>query len=164
MDEHKHVPWGGGEAGAGGKGRGRERKREHCTVPDQLVVDKELEFRVEVGKTDTEGGPVVGREHREEVVDRRTVSTTTQARNRQRVKGVTQTWVWKQITHNVRGGKTLKTQRDVTGEKGREKSDMSNVVLLHPWCQSVRFLLDYFEMFWETFWGVGWGQTCSWRG
>lgn len=52
------------------------REREHCTVPDQLVVDKELEFRVEVGKTDTEGGPVVGREHREEVVDRGTVSTT----------------------------------------------------------------------------------------
>ena len=49
---------------------------ELCTVPDQMVVDKELEFRVEVGKTDTEGGPVVGREHREEVVDRRTVSTT----------------------------------------------------------------------------------------
>lgn len=31
---------------------------------------------MEVGKTDTEGGPVVGRKHREEVVDRRTVSTT----------------------------------------------------------------------------------------
>lgn len=56
--------------GAGGK------KTEHCTVPDQLVVDKELEFRVKVGKTNTEGGPVVGRKHREEVVDRRTVSTT----------------------------------------------------------------------------------------
>lgn len=53
-------------------GRGIKR----CTVPDQLVVDKELEFRVKVGKTNTEGGPVVGREHREEVVDRRTVSTT----------------------------------------------------------------------------------------
>lgn len=56
-------------------GRG-VRGRDHCTVPDQLVVDKELEFRVEVGKTDTEGGPVLGREHREEVVDRRAVSTT----------------------------------------------------------------------------------------
>lgn len=53
-------------------GRGSKR----CTVPDQLVVDKELEFRVKVGKTNTEGGPVVGREHREEVVHRRTVSTT----------------------------------------------------------------------------------------
>lgn len=56
--------------GQGGKGR------DHCTVPDQLVVDKELEFRVEVGKTDTEGGPVVGLEHRQEVVDGRAVSTT----------------------------------------------------------------------------------------
>lgn len=66
------VGW--GEAGLGGKCWGRVI--EHCTVPDQLVVDKELEFRVEVWKTDTEGGPVVGRKHREEVVDRRTVSTT----------------------------------------------------------------------------------------
>lgn len=74
-DEHKHVPWGGvrqGRARWSFWGRGRE----HCTVPDQLVVDKKLEFRVEVGETDTEGGPVVGREHRKEVVDRRAVSTT----------------------------------------------------------------------------------------
>lgn len=74
------------------------RGREHCTVPDQLVVDKELEFRVEVGKTDTEGGPVVGREHREEAVDRRTVSTTHKHAIYQ-VKGVAQTWVWKQTIH-----------------------------------------------------------------
>lgn len=62
-----------------------------------MVVDKELEFRVKVGKTDTEGGPVVGREHREEVVDRRTVSTT----HMHATDKVTQTWVWKQTTHNV---------------------------------------------------------------
>lgn len=47
-----------------------------CTVPDQLVVDKQLEFRVKVGKTNTEGGPVVGREHREKEVDGRAVSAT----------------------------------------------------------------------------------------
>lgn len=46
------------------------------TVPDQLLVDKKLDFRVEVGKTDTEGSPVLGGEHREEEVDRRAVSTT----------------------------------------------------------------------------------------
>lgn len=74
--------------GAGGKGR------EHCTVPDQLVVDKELEFRVEFGKTDTEGGPVMGREHREEVVDGGTVSTTHKHAT-DRVKSSTRTWVWK---------------------------------------------------------------------
>lgn len=72
------------------------RGREHCTVPDQLVVDKELEFRVKVGKTDTEGGPVMGREHREEVVDRRTMSTTH--------KHVTQKVKWiTDVTHKVRG-------------------------------------------------------------
>ena len=86
VGEHKHVPYGvGGEAGGAELYRWRcwGRGRDHCTVPDQLVVDKELEFRLEFGKTDTEGGPVVGREHREEVVDRRAVSTTQQARNRQ---------------------------------------------------------------------------------
>lgn len=72
------------------------RGREHYTVPDQLVVDKELEFRVKVGKTDTEGGPVVGREHREEVVDRRTKSTT-HRHVTHKVKWVTD------ITHKVRG-------------------------------------------------------------
>lgn len=77
-----------------------EEVEEHCTVPDQLVVDKELEFRVKVGKTDTEGGPVPGREHREEVMDRRTVSTT----HRHATKS---TWVWKHTTHKVRE----KTQR-----------------------------------------------------
>lgn len=75
VDKHKHVPWGGGGVEAG-QGRARCIGREHCTVPDQLLVDKEPEFRVKVGKTDTEGGPVMGREHREEAVDRRTVSTT----------------------------------------------------------------------------------------
>lgn len=100
VDEHKHVPWGGrcgrAELGGGAGGRGRD----HCTVPDQLVVDKELEFRVEVGKTDTEGGPVVGREHREEVVDRRAVSTTYKHAT-DKVKGVTQTGMdmYKARTH-----------------------------------------------------------------
>lgn len=70
VNEHKHVPL------DGARWRCWVRGIEHCTVPDQLVVDKKLEFRVKVGKTNTEGGPVVGREHREEVVDRRTVSTT----------------------------------------------------------------------------------------
>lgn len=45
------------------------------TVPDQLAVDKLLEFGMEVGETDTERGPVVSRKDREEVVDRRAVST-----------------------------------------------------------------------------------------
>lgn len=44
-------------------------------LPDQLVVDIQLEFGVEVGKTDTERGPVVRRKDREEVVNRRAVST-----------------------------------------------------------------------------------------
>lgn len=71
----------GGQARCGcGRGEGRE----HCTVPDQLVVDKELEFRVKVGETDTEGGPVAGREHREEIMDGRTESTEN-----------TQTQAWK---------------------------------------------------------------------
>lgn len=83
------------------------RSREHSTVPDQLVVDKELEFRVKVGKTDTEGGPVVGSEHREEVVDRRTVSTTHKHAT-DKVKWITDMGVDTYITHNVRD-KTLKT-------------------------------------------------------
>lgn len=44
-------------------------------LPDQLVVDIQLEFGMEVGKTDTERGPVVRRKDREEVVNRRAVST-----------------------------------------------------------------------------------------
>lgn len=44
-------------------------------LPDQLVVDIQLEFGVEVGKTDTERSPVVRRKDREEVVNRRAVST-----------------------------------------------------------------------------------------
>lgn len=62
-----------------GTGKGESAWEEvivHCTVPGQLAVDKELEFRVKVGKTNTEGGPVMGREQGEEVEDRRTVSTT----------------------------------------------------------------------------------------
>lgn len=81
-----------------GKAGLRWRNRENYTVPDQLVVDKELEFRVKVGKTDTEGGPVVGREHREEVVDRGTVSTT-QKYATDNVNRATQSWGW---TNNSR--------------------------------------------------------------
>lgn len=44
-------------------------------LPDQLVVDIQLEFGMKVGKTDTERGPVVRRKDREEVVNRRAVST-----------------------------------------------------------------------------------------
>ena len=32
---------------------------------------------MEIGETDTEGGPVMGLKHREEVVDRRAVSAST---------------------------------------------------------------------------------------
>lgn len=41
-----------------------------------MGVDKELQFRMEIGETDTEGSPVTGRKHREEVVDGRAVSTS----------------------------------------------------------------------------------------
>ena len=34
---------------------------------------------MEIGETDTEGGPVMGLKHREEVVDRRAVSASTHA-------------------------------------------------------------------------------------
>lgn len=44
-------------------------------LPDQLVVDIQLEFGMKVGKTDTERGPVMRRKDREEVVNRRAVST-----------------------------------------------------------------------------------------
>lgn len=64
---------------------------------------------MEVGKTDTEGGPLVGREHREEVVDRRTVSTTHKHAT-DRVKRVTQTRVQRRTTQE--GGKTLKTDAE----------------------------------------------------
>lgn len=43
-------------------------------LPDQLVVDIQLEFGMKVGKTDTERGPVMRRKDREEVVNRRAVS------------------------------------------------------------------------------------------
>lgn len=87
------VGWGGWE-----EARLKWRNREHCTVPDQLLVDKELEFRVEVWKTDTEGGPVVGREHREEVVDRGTVSTT-HKRATDKVNKATFSWIEQKHTH-----------------------------------------------------------------
>lgn len=44
------------------------------TVPDQLAVDKELEFGVEFWETDRQRGPVMSRKNREEIMDRRTVS------------------------------------------------------------------------------------------
>lgn len=44
-------------------------------LPDQLVVDIQLEFGMKIGETDTERGPVVRRKDREEVVNRRAVST-----------------------------------------------------------------------------------------
>lgn len=53
---------------------------ESSTVPDQLVVDKQLEVGMEIGETETERGPVVGRKHTEEVVHRRAVSTTKQSK------------------------------------------------------------------------------------
>ena len=78
VTEHKHAPWGWGWGGGRGEAGGRRAGREErgSTVPDQLGGDKELEFGVEVGETETEGGPVLGRQHRQEGVDRRAVSTT----------------------------------------------------------------------------------------
>ncbi len=54
----------------------REGRRERLwvTVPDQLPVDKELEFGVEFWETDRQRGPVMSRKDREEIIDRRTVS------------------------------------------------------------------------------------------
>lgn len=64
----------------------------------------------------------MGREHREEVVDRRTVSTTHKYAT-DKVKR--QTWVRTFITQGKRKGRTIKnTSRD----KEREKSDMSKCV------------------------------------
>lgn len=53
----------------------KECTEKGAKLPDQLVVDIQLEFGVKVGKTDTERGPVVRRKDREEVVNRRAVST-----------------------------------------------------------------------------------------
>lgn len=44
------------------------------TVPDPLAVDKELEFGVEFWETDRQTGPMMSREDREEIMDRRAVS------------------------------------------------------------------------------------------
>ena len=62
------------------KGKNRACSIKECTekgakLPDQLVVDIQLEFGMKVGKTDTERGPVMRRKDREEVVNRRAVST-----------------------------------------------------------------------------------------
>lgn len=53
----------------------KECTEKGAKLPDQLVVDIQLEFGMKVGKTDTERGPVVRRKDREEVVNRRAVST-----------------------------------------------------------------------------------------
>lgn len=53
----------------------KECTEKGAKLPDQLVVDIQLEFGMKVGKTDTERGPVMRRKDREEVVNRRAVST-----------------------------------------------------------------------------------------
>ena len=53
----------------------KECTEKGAKLPDQLVVDIQLEFGMKVGKTDTERGPVMRRNDREEVVNRRAVST-----------------------------------------------------------------------------------------
>lgn len=68
VDEQKHAPW---EIGAE---RGEGRGGLWVTVPDQLAVDKELEFGVKFWETDRQRGPVMSRKDREEIMDRRTVS------------------------------------------------------------------------------------------
>lgn len=120
VDKHKHVPWGGGGVEAG-QGRARCIGREHCTVPDQLLVDKEPEFRVKVGKTDTEGGPVMGREHREEAVDRRTVSTTHKQRQSQKSHTNEDTFTAHTQTHirNVKKTEQDAEERDKQRERER---------------------------------------------
>lgn len=58
-----------------GRREGREERGGlWVTVPDQLAVDKELEFGVEFWETDRQRGPVMSRKDREEIMDRRTVS------------------------------------------------------------------------------------------
>lgn len=63
---------------------------------------------MEVGKTDTEGGPVVGRERREEVVDRRTVSTYTSTQQTKTKDSHKHGYGRVQHTQNVRGNKQTK--------------------------------------------------------
>lgn len=81
---------------------------------------------MEVGKTDTEGGPVVGREHREEVVDRGTVSTT-HKRATDKVNKATDSWVGQIIhkhthihtsQHNVKNTRN-RGKRQIKREKKR---------------------------------------------
>lgn len=67
--------------------RCRERVRSRrgglwVTVPDQLAVDKELEFGVEFWKTDRQIGPVMSRKDREEIMDRGAVSKNTGRKRR----------------------------------------------------------------------------------
>lgn len=84
-----------------------------CTVPDQLVVDKQLEFRVKVGKTNTEGGPVVGREHREKEVDGRAMSATRVEGHRRCYRAREDTGEMKEgWTMNVRGGGRTNRERE----------------------------------------------------
>ncbi len=93
---------------------------------------------MEVGKTDTEGGPVVGREHREEVVDRRTVSKTHKHATESKESHThTHTEVWKQTntpTHTMYEKRAHKnTQRETTSrEKRRENSGMSKCGFTEP--------------------------------
>lgn len=74
VDEQKHAPW---EIGAerGEEGGGEKRGGGlWVTVPDQLAVDKKLEFGVKFWETDRQRGPVMSSKDREEIMDRRTVS------------------------------------------------------------------------------------------
>ena len=92
----------------------------------------------------------MGSEHREEVVDRRAVSTTQQARNRQSQESRTEVGVdMKTQTHThththtrththtnvIKEGDNWKheIERDKTGrEKGRKKSSMSKCGFIEP--------------------------------
>lgn len=99
---------------------------------------------MEVGKTDTEGGPVVGREHREEVVDRRTVSTTHKhaTKSKEPYKHG-----YGHVQHTNTHGVKNTRRRGGTQEERKGESDMRNVVLLHPRCPSVNLMLGkcYFK-------------------
>lgn len=79
---------------------------------------------MKVGKTNTERGPVVGREQREEVVDRRAVATTQiHTINHKSQTGHTHTDAHAhRETDNTHYGLIREGNVD---RKGREKSDMS---------------------------------------